>query len=153
MKKRHHPERRYGVLLVLCIGLIGCGTPSPKDFGGFWKPVNRFDTKINEVPLALPYTYYASPTDGTLKALLTRWTEDTGATLAYRLRSDFTLPKAASRIHTSEARDAVAQLSAIYVKQGFNVVVDGPQIVVEEIKPSAIADASDAEATDGARIP
>ncbi|WP_368313584.1 hypothetical protein [Luteibacter sp. CQ10] len=142
MKKRHHPKRRYGALPVLCIGLIGCGTPPAKDFGGFWKPVNRFDTKINEVPLALPYTYYASPTDGTLKTLLTRWAEDTGATLSYRLRSDFTLPKAASRIHTSETRDAMAQLSAIYVKQGFNVLVDGPQIVVEEIKPAAIADAA-----------
>lgn len=141
------------MLSVLCLAVVGCGTPSPEDFGGFWKPVNRFDSRINEVPLALPYTYYASPTDGTLKALVARWAEDTGATLSYRLRSDFTLPKAASRIHTSEARDATAQLSAIYVKQGFSVFIEGPQIVVAETPPEPLADVAEPAPTDGARIP
>lgn len=104
-----------------------------KDFGGSWKPVNHYDDKTTEIPLAVPYTYYASPMDGTLKTMLTRWSGDTSRKLSYRLRSDFTLPKSTSQIHTSEARDAAAQLSAIYAPQGVAILIDGPQIVVEEV--------------------
>jgi hypothetical protein len=113
--------------------LSACGTPPAKDFGGSWKPVNRYDDKTVEIPLAVPYTYYAAPMDGTLKTMLTRWTNDTGMKLAYKLRSDFTLPKSTSAIHTSEARDAASQLSAIYAPQGVAVTVEGPELVVEEI--------------------
>jgi len=113
-----------------------------KDFGGSWKPVNHYDDQTTEIPLAVPYTYYASPMDGTLKTMLTRWSGDTSRKLSYRLRSDFTLPKSASQIHTSEARDAAAQLSAIYAPQGVAVLIDGPQIVVEEVS-SVAAPASD----------
>ncbi|WP_243853110.1 hypothetical protein [Luteibacter anthropi] len=81
----------------------------------------------------MPYAYYAAPMDGTLKVMLSRWSTDTGLKLSYRLRSDYTLPKAASQIHTSEARDAASQLSAIYAPQGIAVVIEGPQIIVEEV--------------------
>lgn len=122
-----------GMVLVLSSALTGCGTPAAKDFGGSWKPVNRYEDKTTEIPLAVPYTYYAAPMDGTLKTMLTRWTTDTGMKLSYRLRSDFTLPKATSQIHTSELRDAAAQLGTIYAPQGIAVVVDGPELVIEEI--------------------
>ncbi|URX64519.1 toxin co-regulated pilus biosynthesis Q family protein [Luteibacter anthropi] len=122
-----------GTSAVICLALIGCGTPPAKDFGGTWKPVNRYDDTPTEIPLAVPYAYYAAPMDGTLKVMLTRWSSDTGMKLSYRLRSDFTLPKAASQIHTSEARDAASQLSAIYAPQGIAVVIEGPQIIVEEV--------------------
>lgn len=122
-----------GMVLVLSSALTGCATPPAKDFGGSWKPVNRYEDKTTEIPLAVPYTYYAAPMDGTLKTMLTRWTSDTGMKLSYRLRSDFTLPKATSQIHTSELRDAAAQLNKIYAPQGVAVLVDGPSLVIEEV--------------------
>ena len=120
--------------LTLCLvaALAACGTPPAKDFGGQWRPVNKYDEKVVEIPLAVPYTYYAAPMDGTLKSMLTRWTSDNGMKLDYKLRSDFTLTKAASGIHTTEVRDAASQLSAIYAPQGVSVLVDGPSLVVEE---------------------
>ncbi|WP_413623766.1 hypothetical protein [Luteibacter sp. Lutesp34] len=131
--KSHMPSKlSICVLLSFAAMLSACGTPAAKDFGGRWKPVNRYDEKAVEIPLALPYTYYAAPMDGTLKAMLTRWTSDTGIKLVYKLRSDFTLPKSTSTIHTTEVRDAASQLSAIYAPQGVAVVVDGPVLVVEE---------------------
>jgi hypothetical protein len=126
----------FGLVSALAMLLSACGTPAAKDFGGRWKPVNKYDDKVVEIPLALPYTYYAAPMDGTLKTMLTRWTKDTGLKLAYRLRSDFSLTRAASGIHTTELRDATAQLSTIYGAQGVAVTVDGPQLVVEEVSAS-----------------
>jgi hypothetical protein len=139
-----HLSTKLSVCIVvsLTVLLSACGTPPAKDFGGRWRPVNRYDDKPVEIPLAVPYTYYAAPMDGTLKTMLTRWTNDTGTKLSYRLRSDFTLPKAAADIHTSEVRDATSQLSSIFAQQGVTVVVDGPEIVVEEtssIVPAAPA--------------
>jgi hypothetical protein len=122
----------FGLVSALAMLLSACGTPAAKDFGGSWKPVNRYDDKTVEIPLAVPYTYYAAPMDGTLKVMLTRWSTDTGIKLDYKLRSDFTLPKTASAIHTTEGRDAASQLSAIYAPQGIVVLIDGPEIVVEE---------------------
>ena len=105
----------FGLVSALAMLLSACGTPAAKDFGGRWKPVNKYDDKVVEIPLALPYTYYAAPMDGTLKTMLTRWTKDTGLKLAYRLRSDFSLTRSASGIHTTELRDAAAQLLAVQV--------------------------------------
>lgn len=113
--------------------LAACGTPAAKDFGGRWKPVNRFQAATTEIPLTAPYTYYASPMDGTLKTMLTRWANDTGMKLSYRLRSDFTLNTAAGNIHTSELRDAASQLSATYGPQGVAVVVAGPELIVQDV--------------------
>jgi hypothetical protein len=124
--------------------LSACGTPAAKDFGGSWKPVNKYDDKVVEIPLALPYTYYAAPMDGTLKTMLTRWTKDTGLKLAYRLRSDFSLTRAASGIHTTELRDATAQLSTIYGAQGVAVTVNGSELVVEEVSASTVPAAAPA---------
>lgn len=143
----------FGLVSTLAMLLTACGTPAAKDFGGSWKPVNKYDDKTVEIPLALPYTYYAAPMDGTLKTMLTRWTDDTGVKLSYRLRSDFTLSKSTSQIHTSELRDAVAQLSNIYAQQGVAIIVDGPTLVIEEVSavtnapPVASAESSPAPTT------
>lgn len=147
------PLLTTSLLVALSSLLAACGTPAAKDFGGRWKPVNRFQDTTTEIPLVAPYTYYASPMDGTLKGMLSRWTADTGMKLSYRLRSDFTLYKATSQIHTSELRDAASQLSAMYRAQGVAVVVSGPELVVEELssitappmtKPAAAQDAKPA---------
>jgi hypothetical protein len=140
----------FGLASALAMLLSACGTPAAKDFGGSWKPVNRYDDKTVEIPLAVPYTYYAAPMDGTLKTMVTRWTNDTGMKLAYKLRSDFTLPKSTAAIHTSEARDAASQLSAIYAPQGVAVTIDGPELVVQEasavVAPAPVASAPPAAA-------
>jgi hypothetical protein len=126
-----------GIIVVFSAALSGCGTTPARDFGGSWKPVNHFEDKTTEIPLAVPYTYYAAPMDGTLKTMLTRWTTDNGMKLQYKLRSDFTLTKSASAIHTSELRDAASQLSSIYSAQGVAVVVSGPDLIVDEISSIA----------------
>jgi hypothetical protein len=133
VKTRQTNFALIGIITVLSLALTGCGTPPARDFGGSWKPVNHFEDKTTEIPLAVPYTYYAAPMDGTLKTMLTRWTTDNGMKLQYKLRSDFTLTKSASGIHTSELRDAASQLSSIYAAQGVAVVVSGPDLVVDEV--------------------
>ncbi len=137
VKKILNPACTLLLASGLALVLTACGTPSAKDFGGRWKPVNKYDDKVVEIPLAVPYTYYAAPMDGTLKTMLTRWTADTGMKLSYKLRSDFSLPKTTAAIHTTEVRDATSQLSAIYAAQGVAIIVDGSQLIVEEV--SAIA--------------
>jgi hypothetical protein len=122
-----------GIIAVFSLALTGCGTTPARDFGGSWKPINHFEDKTTEIPLAVPYTYYAAPMDGTLKTMLTRWTTDNGMKLQYKLRSDFTLTKSASAIHTSELRDAASQLSSIYSAQGVAVTVNGPDLIVDEV--------------------
>jgi hypothetical protein len=142
-----------GIIVVFSLALTGCGTPAARDFGGSWKPVNHFDKKTTEIPLAVPYTYYAAPMDGTLKTMLTRWTTDNGMKLQYKLRSDFTLTTSASAIHTSELRDAASQLSSIYAAQGVAVVVSGPDLVVDEINVIAPPVAAPAPAAPQASAP
>lgn len=129
------------LVLLLIATLAGCGVPGPKDFGGRWRPVNRFDDKVVEMPLEAPYTYYVAPMDGTLKALVTRWTSDTGMKLDYRLRSDFSLTHPAAKVRTTELRDAAAQLTAIYAAQGIVVRIEGPSLLVEAGAADAAAGA------------
>lgn len=136
VKKILHPALTLFLVSGFALLLTACGTPPAKDFGGRWKPVNKYDDKVVEIPLAVPYTYYAAPMDGTLKTMLTRWTKDTGMKLQYRLRSDFSLTRAASGIHTTELRDASTQLSTIYGAQGVAVTVNGSDLVVEEVSAS-----------------
>lgn len=129
-----------GLALIITLALTGCGTPPARDFGGSWKPVNRFQDTPAEIPLSVAYTFYASPMDGTLKTMLTRWADDSGMTLSYRLLSDFTLYKRVSEIHTPDAREAAAELSSIYATQGVSVSVIGREIRVESasaVQPTA----------------
>ncbi len=141
------PALSIYLVSALATLLSACGTPAAKDFGGRWKPVNRYDDKTVEIPLAVPYTYYAAPMDGTLKTMLTRWTSDTGMKLQYKLRSDFTLPKSTAAIHTTEVRDATSQLSTIYAQQGVAVTVQGPDLIVEELSAVTAPTAPTASAT------
>ncbi|BDU23252.1 hypothetical protein [Dyella sp. GSA-30] len=133
--------------MLAALALSGCGTPPAKDFGGSWKPVNRFQDAPTEIPLAQPYAFYASPMDGTLKAMLTRWSKDSGMVLSYQLHSDYTLFKPVSQIHTPNAKAAAAELSAIYASEGVQITVNDRQIVVEEATtsvPDATSPATDA---------
>jgi hypothetical protein len=141
-----------GVPLALTMALSGCGTPAAKDFGGSWKPVNRFQDQTTEIPLAQAYTFYASPMDGTLKTMLTRWSKDNGMTLSYQLMSDYTLYKPVAQIHTRDVRAAAAELNSIYAEEGIFVTINDKQILVTVANVSK-PDASEAKAAPGTMKP
>jgi hypothetical protein len=127
------PTWILGVLLPTLL-LVGCGTPSAKDFGGRWKPVNHFQATTTEIPLDRPYTYYASPMDETLRTMLIRWTNDTGMTLVYRLPSDYTLFAPVSKVRTADVGEAARELSSIYAAQGVSLTVVGDKLQVDRAK-------------------
>jgi hypothetical protein len=115
---------------------------SPKDFGGSWTPVNRFQSAPTEIPLSPAYTFYASPMDATLRSMLNRWASDNGLQLSYQIGSDFTLHQPVARVRTNDIQSAVGELSAIYEPQGIAITVDGKQIVVQAAGTAAPAAAS-----------
>ena len=123
------PNRILGTLLPVIL-LASCGTPPAKDFGGRWKPVNRFQATTTEIPLNRPYTYYASPMDETLRTMLVRWTTDTGMTLVYRLPSDYTLFAPVAKVRTADVRQAAQELSSIYAAEGVSVTAKGDTLQV-----------------------
>lgn len=124
-------KRALWPCLLFAMSLLSaCGTPPAKDFGGKWKPVNRFQDTTSEIPLNQAYTYYASPMDETLRTMLRRWSKDSGLQFSYQLQSDFTLYKAVAQIHTTDVYAATQQLSTIYAAQGVTVTTDGREILV-----------------------
>ncbi|MCX7512370.1 TcpQ domain-containing protein [Frateuria sp. STR12] len=127
------PNRILGTLLPALL-LAGCGTPAAKDFGGHWKPVNRFQSSTTEIPLNRPYTYYASPMDETLRTMLIRWTSDTGMTLVYRMPSDYTLFAPVTKVRTGDIRQAASKLSAIYAAQGVSITVADGRLQVDRAR-------------------
>src|SRR5580765_2605795 len=86
---------RHVALAIATAALMSACTTTPApEFGGKWRPVNRFADTTREIPLNPAYTYYALPMDGTLKGVLVRWAKDTHVGLSYQLSSDYTLPAA-----------------------------------------------------------
>ena len=130
MKTDFNKRALWSCLLLATSLLSACAAPPPKDFGGKWKPVNRFQDTTSEIPLNQAYTYYASPMDETLRTMLRRWTKDSGLQFSYQLQSDYTLYKAVAQIHTSDVYAATQQLSSIYAAQGVSVTTDGREILV-----------------------
>lgn len=120
-----------GIAAPLLAALAGCGAPVPKDFSGDWTPVNRFRPATTAIPLSPPYTFFASPMDGTLRTLLARWAADNGLQLSYELGSDFALHQPVARIRTPDLQAAVRELSAIYAAQGASVSADDTRIQVQ----------------------
>ncbi|RDS83478.1 hypothetical protein DWU99_12595 [Dyella psychrodurans] len=135
------------ISLSATVVLAGCGTPSPKDFGGPWKPINRFQERSTAIPLNQKYEYFAAPMDGTLKSMLTRWAKDSGLVLSYQISSDYTLITPVTQIHTLDIHVAANQLNSIYRAQGIAVrVTDGQvQVVMANSNPAAAAAGKPAE--------
>lgn len=140
---------KMSIAAVAALMVAGCATKSAPDIGGRWKPVNRFAAATTEIPLYSSYVYQASPMDGTLKAMLERWAKDSGRTLDYRLSSDFTLYGAVSSIDTTNAQQAVIDLTAAYAAQGISVSIVGNQIVVQSAGTTPTASAQGAESSSG----
>jgi hypothetical protein len=124
---------------MLAVTLIGCGAPAPKEYGGSWAPVNRFQSAATEIPLSPAYTFYASPMDATLRTMLKRWASDNGLELSYQIGSDFTLHQPVAKVRTNDLQSATAALSAIYAQQGVFVSADGKQILVQATGAAAPA--------------
>lgn len=119
-----------GSLIVAMMALAGCSTPAAKDFGGKWRPVNQFRQQPTEIPLTTAYTFYAAPLDETLKTMLTRWANDSGRELSYKLSFDVTLYTPVSDIHTTNLDSAAQQLTTIYAAQGVYVSATDRKILV-----------------------
>jgi hypothetical protein len=110
--------------------LTACVTRPAPDMAGRWKPINRYATTPQEIPLYQSYVFFVSPLDGTLKNTLERWAKDSKMTLSYLHPSDFTLHAQVADIRTSNLQDALNQLSAAYASQRVIVISEQNQIVV-----------------------
>ncbi|MGH8110945.1 MAG: hypothetical protein ACREPF_08325 [Rhodanobacteraceae bacterium] len=134
--------------IAAAAALSACATPSARDFGGRWQPVNRFDTAPQAIPLRLVYEYFASPLDGTLKTMLARWARDTGMVLSWQWPDDYTLFTPVSEIRTRDVRAATGQLASIYAPLGVSVTVRGREILVAPAPtPAPATSAVDATGT------
>lgn len=125
-------DRRYAclVLCVAAVSLVGCATPSAPDPRGKWMPVNRFADAPRAIPLNQSYVYQASPADGTLKTMLTRWARDSRMTLSYLHSNDYTLHGPVGSVRTPSLAEAVAALTSAYASENVVVAVDRGRIVV-----------------------
>lgn len=124
-------------LMVLCavaasVLVSSCATPEATDVAGRWRPVNRFAEVPQAIPLQQAYIYQASPADGTLKTMLSRWAKDARLTLAYLHPNDYTLHAPVAQIRTGSLEDAASTLSAAYADQGVRVVIERPRIIVSQ---------------------
>ena len=131
--------------ILLATALAGCATRPAPDFGGRWKPVNRYSEAPSEIPLHQSYVFYPSPMDGTLKTMLARWAQDTSMQLDYQHYSDFTLHRGVSAINSTSLPDAIGQLNSAYAAQGVVIAREGDRIVVRTA-PSAPAASGGGEA-------
>lgn len=128
-------------MTCVAFAMAGCATPAPESVGGRWRPVNRFAEVPQAIPLQQAYIYQASPADGTLKTMLSRWAKDARLTLAYLHPNDYTLHSPVAQIRTASLEDAADALSAAYEGQGLRVIVERPRLVVSQSLPAS-ADAS-----------
>jgi hypothetical protein len=122
-----------GICTFAVLLLAGCATPSAPDYHGKWKPVNRYAATATQIPLAKTYVFFATPMDGTLKTMLTRWAKDTGIQLSYNVRADYTLIAQAAQINTSNIHQAASELNEIYAPEGISVAVSDWQITVQAL--------------------
>lgn len=146
MKCTIHASSFFWVLIPLIFVLVGCATSPALDFGGRWKPANRYATTAEEIPLYQSYVFTASPMDGTLKNMLTRWTKDSKMTLSYLHPSDFSLHQPVAQIHTNDLQQAVSQLTAAYAEQRVSVTASNNQIVVRAAQVTEVEPKTDAVA-------
>lgn len=129
--------------------LSGCGTTLPPEFSGKWRPVNRFSSDTQAIPLHSTYIYYATPMDYTLRGLLTRWATDNGLALKYQASMDYTLHQPVAAVRNTSLAAALGELSGIYRAQGIEVVLDDRAITVRPVLVSVADDVQSSQAEDG----
>ncbi|WP_244244030.1 TcpQ domain-containing protein [Marilutibacter alkalisoli] len=92
--------------------------------------MNHFAAAPEVIPLQQAYLFQASPADGTLKNMLSRWARDSRMSLSYLHSNDYTLYAPVADIHTTNLQAAVSALTDAYAQQGVSITADGSQIVV-----------------------
>ena len=127
----------HGCLMLVLI-LSGCATRPAPDFVGRWKSVNRYAASPEEIPLHQSYVFRASPMDGTLRAMLSRWAKDSRMTLSYLHSSDFTLHEPVSKVMTGDIEEAASQLTSAYGGK-ISVTTDRNTIIVRAAQADAEA--------------
>lgn len=132
-------NRGWAIALPIVLGILtgGCASNPAPEYGGRWRPVNRYADAPQEIPLHQGYAFHASPMDGTLKVMLERWARDSKMAVTYGHSSDFTLHSAVARIRTDDLQQAVSQLSTAYATQGVVVTTDGNRIIVRGSAPAS----------------
>jgi hypothetical protein len=130
------------LMLVVLAATTACATAAP-EYGGRWKPVNRYAEMPQEIPLYQAYAFYPSPMDGTLKTMLERWARDSKMTVSYLHPSDFTLHSGVAGIRTNSLQEAASQLTAAFSQQGVSITAEGSQIVVRGTAPATAAASTD----------
>lgn len=117
-------------------------------------PVNRLAEAPQAIPLSQVYVFQASPADGTLKTMLTRWARDSRMTLSYLHPNDYTLYGPVGSIRTPSLVEASAALTAAYTRENVVVAVDRSTIVVSvagyQAEAAAVQGNVDAAATSDA---
>ena len=116
--------------LVPVILTVGCTTPEAPGVRGRWKPVNSYADAPEAIPLQQAYLFQASPADGTLKNLLSRWARDRRMSLSYLHADDYTLYAPVAEIRTTDLQAAIVSLTDAYAAQGIAISTKGNQIVV-----------------------
>lgn len=134
IKSRMAASALAGVSILMVV-TSGCATQSAPDIKGRWVPVNGFSEKTEAIPLRRPYLFYASPTDKTLKTMLSRWSQDSNMTLTYLHPHDFTLHKPVTHIRTGDLQEAVSLLTRIYAEQQVSITASQKEIVVKASEP------------------
>lgn len=135
MKTGIGPIAGMSFLVLAAALLAACASRAP-DFGGRWRHANAYAETPQEIPLQQAYLYAPSPTDGTLRNLLQRWTRDAGLRLHYEHPSDYTLHAGVADIRTPDLGQAAAMLTRAYARQGLAVMVDGEGVSVRPVDPA-----------------
>lgn len=109
-----------GSLALAC--LAGCGgVPKPADYGSNWKPVHAYAAQVGKRPLFASHVYKASPSDTSLRGLLTRWSREAGASLVYTSGYDFDLVAQVGAIQSTSLEDALKELQSIYAPHAVEI--------------------------------
>lgn len=121
-----------GIALTLMAAAagVGCAGREARDFDGKWFPANRYAEATEAIPLAGPRVYQATPVDGTLRNLLSRWARDSGSELDYRHPYDFTLHESVRGVRSADLTGALGQLEQAFAGQGVRLRLDGNRLVV-----------------------
>ncbi len=135
------------ISIVMMASITGCATRSAPDFKGRWTAVNRFSEATEAIPLHQSYVFYPAPMDRTLKTMLARWAQDSGMTLSYQHRADFTLHAPVTQVRTGNLQEAVSLLTRIYAEQQVVVTASENEIIVES-REQAEAKARQSEGAD-----
>lgn len=116
-------------LAIACM-LCGCATPPAPDIRGKWQSVNHYPDATQAIALQRAYVYRPTPMDHTLRTMLARWAADTGRTLDYAARDDYTLHAAVAMIQTNDPRRAAALLDDAFSVQRLAFAIDTSHIEV-----------------------